>query len=467
VKKLAIVLSCLALTVACSGEDTKDTDGNGNISGIPDQCSADCNGALIGVDTSTMLCTEYNSSLYESGNVICTESCTADVSQCVEAVAPSAAEFQQCTGQGQGNCDTNLECVTFDGTTSYCVTPCQGEDDTTTCGSNECVEFTSASFCLKKEAQRDAACIENLKTCVEGAGECTPTDYDQDAGQGTELRCKLTCDIAGDGSDCPTDESCLTDPLGFGSVQQDEAGNQVTCTDETAATVCEAGFECVELNGGVQACFKRNGLCGTSVPSCLSVEIEAWQQCVQDGELCTPDNGHAYCADMPDADDGTSGASAYCAEVQGQGQPGICLAYCEGNDGDLHCGTEAQCVRPAEVSYYLNVARTDGGDYVDCSVADDCSAYNTAGDLPFDCVELTIGFVCSRALKQCIANDEADVITAANECNLVGAADDCGEEVDASDAGDAADAGDASDAGDAADAADATDATDATDPSDG
>ena len=35
-KKLAIVLSCLALTVACSGEETKDNEGGNN--GIPDQC---------------------------------------------------------------------------------------------------------------------------------------------------------------------------------------------------------------------------------------------------------------------------------------------------------------------------------------------------------------------------------------------------------------------------------------------
>ena len=97
-KKLAIVLSCLALTVACSGEDTKDNTGNGN--GIPDQCSADCNGALVGVPN--MLCTEYNSSAYASGNVICTEDCTADVTGCVEAVAPSAGEFQQCSGQARG-----------------------------------------------------------------------------------------------------------------------------------------------------------------------------------------------------------------------------------------------------------------------------------------------------------------------------------------------------------------------------
>ena len=120
-KKLAIVLSCLALTVACSGEETKDNEGGNN--GIPDQCSADCNGALVGVPN--MLCTEYNSSLYESGNVICTEECTVDLSGCVEAAAPTAVEFQQCTGTGQGNCSDGLDCVTFDGQTSYCVTPCR------------------------------------------------------------------------------------------------------------------------------------------------------------------------------------------------------------------------------------------------------------------------------------------------------------------------------------------------------
>jgi hypothetical protein len=467
VKKLAIVLSCLALTVACSGEDTKDTDGNNtggnsNVVPIPDQCSADCNGALVGVNTDTMLCTEYNSSLYSSGNVVCTEECTADTTGCVEAVEPKAAEFQQCVVTGEeSNCDTGLECATFDGAAYYCMKPCPGpapEDDPDAddgCGVNECVALTTTNYCFKKEAQRDAACFDNLKTCVDGAGECTPTDYVD--GEAAELRCKITCDIASDGSECPADESCLLDPLPYGTVQQDENEQQVLCTDENAAEVCDPGFECVELSGGTQACFKRNGLCGTSVPACLSIETSEWQACVQDGDLCTPDNGHAYCDTFETADDGTAGAEAYCAEVQGQGQAGICLAYCEGADGDLYCGTDAQCVRPAEVTYYLNVARTDAGEYVDCSVPADCSAYNTDGDLPFDCVELTIGFVCSRALKQCIANEEADLITAANECNVVGAADDCGE----------VDPTDATDATDPTDPTDATDATDATDPSDG
>jgi hypothetical protein len=457
VKKLAIVLSCLALTVACSGsEDAKDTDtnGNGEVPTIPDNCSSDCNGALVGVPN--MLCTEYNSSLYESGYVICTDTCTADISQCVEAAAPTAAEFQQCTGTGQGNCSDGLDCITFDGQTSYCVTPCQGADDATTCGSNECVEFATANYCLKKEAQRDAACFENLKTCVDGAGECTPTDYDQDAGQGTELRCKLTCDVAGDGSDCPADETCLTDPLGFGSVQQDDAGNQVTCTDETADSVCDAGFECVELNGGIQACFKRNGLCGTSVPACLSAEQTEWSECAQDqANLCTPDNGHAYCADIEDAADGTAGAFAMCVDMGGAG---LCLAYCEGNDGDLHCGAGAQCVRPSEITLYIDVAG-DGPDYVDCATDSDCDGVNIAGELPYTCVELTVGNKCSRALKQCIADVEADAIVTANECNLWGAAEDCGQEP--------TDDSDASDASDAADPTDATDATDAADPSDG
>ena len=430
-KKLAIVLSCLALTVACSGgEDTKDTDtnGNGEVPTIPDNCSSDCNGALVGVPN--MLCTEYNSSLYESGYVICTNECTADISQCVEAAAPTAAEFQQCTGTGQGNCSDNLECVTFDGQTSYCVTPCQGADDTTTCGANECVEFTSANYCLKKEAQRDAACIENLKTCVEGAGECTPTEYDYDNQVPSALRCKLTCDIAGDGSDCPTDETCLTDPLGFGSVQQDDAGNQVTCTDETADSVCDAGFECVELSGGVQACFKRNGLCGTSVPSCLSAEQSVWSECAQDpANLCTPDNGHAYCADMEDAADGTAGAFAMCVDMGGAG---LCFSFCDGNDGDLHCGEGAQCVRPSEPVLYLDVARDDAGEYVGCTAASDCEAYNTADDLPYDCVELTIGNYCSRALKMCINDAEAATMSGGNG----GDASDAGDATDASDAGD-------------------------------
>ena len=119
--------------------------------------------------------------------------------------------------------------------------------------------------------------------------------------------------------------------------------------------------------------------------------------------ICTPDNGNAYCADTPDADDGTAGAVSYCIDLGGAG---LCFAFCEGDDGDLNCGAGAQCVRPAEPILYLNVARDASDEYVACSTAADCEAYNDADDLPFDCVELTIGSYCSRALKMCIADTE-------------------------------------------------------------
>ena len=57
----------------------------------------------------------------------------------------------------------------------------------------------------------------------------------------------------------------------------------------------------------------------------------------------------------------------------------------------------------------------------------------TEGDLPFDCVELTIGQYCSRALKMCINDAEA--------ASMSGGSD--------SDTSDASDAGDVSDASDA------------------
>ena len=89
------------------------------------------------------------------------------------------------------------------------------------------------------------------------------------------------------------------------------------------------------------------------------------------------------------------------------GGAGICFAFCEGNDGDLNCGAGAQCVRPEEPILYLDVARDAADEYVPCTAASDCEAYNTADDLPYECIELTIGNFCSRALKMCVSDDEA------------------------------------------------------------
>ena len=410
-KKL-VVLSLIAFAAACSSGDTSsDNDvASGDSPWLNPNCSADCNGNLAGVTDGS--CAEYNSNLYESGTITCTDECLADTTNCVEREAPKAQEFSVCTGgPGQGNCDEGLECASFDGTTSYCVRPCQGEDDTTTCGENKCVEFTSGGFCFQATAQRDTACLDNLKWCAEGQGECQPTAYDYDAQTGTDFRCKITCDMGMENT-CGNGESCLSDPLGFGSVQE----TNPDCVDDST---CDPGYECVELNSGNKQCFKRNGLCGTPVGNCMmdisdltadtpTGEVQSWfqqtaQACIQENGECTIEDavGHAYCDEITPAVEGASAAFSMCVDLGA----GLCVAFCDGNDGDLDCGEGYACERPAQTLLYLDVARDASDEYVTCTSASDTSCGEIAfeeGDIPYSCIELTIGFTCARALKQCV-----------------------------------------------------------------
>ena len=417
-KKL-VVLSLIAFAAACSSGDTSKDNGDtasGDSPWLNPNCSADCNGNLAGVTDGS--CAEYNSNLYESGTITCTDECLADTSNCVEREAPKAQEFSVCTGgPGQGNCDDGLECASFDGTTSYCVRPCQGDDDTTTCGENKCVEFTNGGFCFQASAQRDTACLENLKWCADGQGDCQPTSYDYDLEQPTDYRCKVTCDMGAENT-CANGESCLADPLGFGSVQE----TNPDCVDDST---CEPGYECVELNSGNQQCFKRNGLCGNPVGNCMmdiselaadtpSGEVQSWfqqtaQACIQENGECTVDDavGHAYCDEITPAVEGGNAAFSMCVDLG----MGLCVAFCDGNSGDLDCGEGFACQRPAQALLYLDVARDANEEYASCATDADCDAYQDEDPVPYTCIELTVGMTCSRALKQCVQNASVDPST--------------------------------------------------------
>jgi hypothetical protein len=93
---------------------------------------------------------------------------------------------------------------------------------------------------------------------------------------------------------------------------------------------------------------------------------------------------------------------------------GICIAFCEGNSGDLDCGDGFACERPAQALLYLDVARDANDEYVTCASAEDTSCGEITideGDYPYACIELTIGFTCARALKQCVQNMTVDAGT--------------------------------------------------------
>ena len=123
-------------------------------------------------ETTTMLCTQFDPQNFESGIVTCGGDCMADTSGCVEI--PRDAQYEACTEAGlspfvQGSCEDNLYCLplTTD-TTGYCMLPCDGENDTTTCGDDVCYQNPAGWFCYKDDALRDEPCRDNLSICAEG-----------------------------------------------------------------------------------------------------------------------------------------------------------------------------------------------------------------------------------------------------------------------------------------------------------
>ena len=424
----------------CQSLGTPDPDctcGNGVIEG-----SEFCDGTLFADDWATQECSLLGTA---TGTLGCTDDCRLDLSQCSYDVVPVCGDgvvqgdevcdvdslgdttceslglpslgplrcANDCAGFDEsgcygtipmggvcgdvtlGTCDEGMECMGF-GDISYCVKACGGSDDTETCGTDfECVEFLENNYCLERTALRDAPCYENGRSCAVDAGECRPTEYDYNAQVAAAYRCKPGCELSGDASQCSDGDTCLPDPLGFGEIQVDSP----QCESDDA---CEPGFVCTELAGGESQCFKRNGLCGDSVPACLSIDPEDWTNCAADvANQCSLGDGHAYCVDPVSATPGVDPGFALCVDLGGTG---LCFNFCENTSGvELDCGPGAVCERPSEVVLYLDVARDASGNYAPCATADDCVAYNTPDDSAYDCTELTIGNYCARPLKQCVA----------------------------------------------------------------
>ena len=148
-------------------------------------------------------------------------------------------------------------------------------------------------------------------------------------------------------------------------------------------------------------CFKRNGLCGDSVPPCLSSNPADWEACA-----AAPENqcSLGWTRVLPGPESVTSGVDPAFSICVDTGGTGICLNFCETTTGvELDCGPGAVCERPAEVSLYLDVALTDSGEYAPCVTAEDCTIYNSPDDGAYACTALTIGNYCARPLKQCVS----------------------------------------------------------------
>ncbi|MEC9071114.1 MAG: hypothetical protein VX938_01990, partial [Myxococcota bacterium] len=140
--------------------------------------------------------------------------------------------------------------------------------------------------------------------------------------------------------------------------------------------------------GGQTVCAQAQGWCGDVVPLCGDLSGGA-QNCGN----CGAADGHAYCSVQ-----GAIGepAATECFKPEG-GAIGICLGYCETDDGaDLDCGAGYECaIPPVEETIY--VVPQGGEQQVPCS---DDTACDAAGG--YTCMELSAGStVCARPLKMC------------------------------------------------------------------
>jgi hypothetical protein len=397
---MVLLAACASETVTPGPQDTgtptdtnTSTDTNTPTDTTP-ACSADCNGALP--NNPQGLCSVYDVK-YASGSVTCTAACTVDASSCVEAVVNTPGEFQPCTT----DCAEGLQCAQWTPQEKYCLRPCNGEDDTTTCGANSCEGVGDSNndgvidlfLCLKKDAKRNGACFDNLSVCAEGEGTCQWTDL-ENSPQGpvpTEFRCKLDCDDIGVQGTCPANEQCLENSAG--KVETQVAADQpVACTDDAG---CDAGYSCLALTTG-SYCARFVGWCGNASLVC--------------GEAMT-EEGIGVCAAAPENDCSPSGnglctivgatgpaADALCIAIQGE--KSICLGFCGGLDDEetLDCGTGYQCTRADDPGLLIPQTQKDAsGNPLTCVDDTACDAAKS-----YKCVTTQDGAdVCGRAWKMC------------------------------------------------------------------
>jgi hypothetical protein len=396
--KLAVVISAV-LVVGLAG-CTEDA--------AKKKCSADCNGRLT-----TTWCPNHGDQ-YTGGTMGCnTTTCTLDDSLC-ETAGGNVAEFGECTGTGQGNCQNGLVCVA-----GYCVYSCAGG---ATCATDRYCSASAGQTCQGLGEHGDLCidpfegepCAEQTDYCAPmltgtiGActKDCPPVEIDGPANcaageycLGTNFyRQGVACAI---GADCGTGYDCYDlAARGLPSMCTTSANPTSASDYETKSCVDDSdcsGLECIGFDDG-PLCAINSPICAQVVPfydGTTEIDPQTGGNVIPYRFVCGI-GGH-LCGVI-----GATGQAADtgCETVFGDDYSGICIATCDdGNGGDLDCGTDYTCQRPAPDDPAAFLWDRQGGG-VACTVAtaaDDCDPeYPT-------CVNFRSGgYLCGRPKKICL-----------------------------------------------------------------
>ncbi|MDP7038388.1 MAG: hypothetical protein QGI45_04475 [Myxococcota bacterium] len=363
--------------------------------------------------------------------------CTSDTGGGGNTGTGNGEELSTCGTDG--DCDEGLHCSDYlagplnyldISVPGYCVRACSVDAD---CNAGElCVADSSTGACLSAEKNKDEICYYDGTTCVAGT-EC------QLGTIAAAAECKETCggENVGTASGCNSG-TCL-------------AGNDIELQDPTGQTTCtadadcdsSANYQCYDFAsvGAGKLCARMAGWCGDAATVFYNLDdlnpsagTEASNY--TDSELCEFIGQSRYCADLDLGDDGAIAAcvpSGYAASASETMQSctsdadcliylgeeclafqsgnmcaiqmKICVAFCEGESGDLACPTGKTCGVPD--SQQLGLVGEYGTDdqLVTCTTAADCNQTDGASDFGCEQVGLSDGSsgnYCVRAPKVCM-----------------------------------------------------------------
>ncbi|MFC1612013.1 hypothetical protein ACFL6C_13710 [Myxococcota bacterium] len=368
---------------------------------------------------------------------ICQEHPTLDdVADCVEDV-PLKQEGEQCTGTGQGNCDSGLTCIPM-GNESYCGIPCDPQGTGAECGTGKyCMALSGSSGICEAQVDHGDMCFEVYsEEACSAAGDYCAAMLSQDIGActtdclATNINSIGTC-TGGDycvrtnfyvvATPCATAADCdqtqgyacedfteyeLGNLCSKGTVGQPDFDLQDTaCTVETADADCQTtnGWECVSFQSGTM-CALNSPVCATLTPfwdGTQETDPDTGNDYIPDQFICG--QGAQMCGIIGDSN-ANPPAQAFCSnDIFEYDFIGLCVAFCEDDENNpLDCGTQATCAQPTPDDEYVMHWKLQDGGGIACT--EGTAGVDCHDDFP-TCVNFTTGgWQCARPMKVCQPN---------------------------------------------------------------